>query len=63
MNHAIKQSLDRVVARRSGATWRQHVLDGSRDATEPGVPLVWSRLWLRRRLRDPGAAGWETDAR
>ena len=50
MNRKLKSSLDRIIARRSGALWRDHLVDRSTERQEPEMPRVWSRLWLRRRL-------------
>jgi hypothetical protein len=51
MTHAVKTSLERIVARRNGAAWREHLVGGSVDSMGSEVPLVWSRSWLHRRFR------------
>jgi len=51
MTQATKKLLDGMIIRRSGAAWREHVVAGSVDSRDSDVPLVWSRTWLRRRLR------------
>lgn len=51
MTHTVNTSPHQAAARQSGAAWREHLVDGSAELREAQVPLVWSRLWLRRRLR------------
>ena len=52
MHRITKLSLDRIIARRNGAQWREHLVGRSIDVHQPVAPLEWSRLWLRRRLVD-----------
>ena len=54
MHRITKLSLDRVMARRNSAQWREHLVEKSPDPNKSAAPLVWSRLWLRRPLLDNG---------
>ena len=49
MTHERKSPIEHIVARRTGATWREHVIGSSIEPQEPDVSVVWSRLWLRPR--------------
>lgn len=54
MHRITKLSFDRIIARRNGARWREHLANKSADTNQPASPVLWSRLWLRRRLNDSG---------
>ena len=54
MHRITKLSFDRIVARRNGAQWREHLADKSADMNQMTAPVLWSRLWLRRRRNDNG---------
>ena len=51
MNHTTETWLDRMVARRNSAAWREHIVGRSVEARDAEAPLVWSRTWLHRRFR------------
>lgn len=55
MNRSNRSPLDQTGARRKLVAWRKHLVDSSSHCREPQVALVWSRLWLQRRLRRPGS--------
>lgn len=57
MKHTTGTWLDRMVARRNSAAWREHIVRRSVDVRDSEAPLVWSRTWLQRRLRVPGPTG------